>query len=267
VLVVRQCERWRASDLEAIKTYCANPASSTVLILFSQDEKITTAAWREISGLVYHVECYPLFDNQIPAWIEHRAREYGKSIERLAVQRLMERVGQNLSELDNELAKCAEYVGPAMTIPEEAVREVTGIIRADTLREFNVALGKKDAAAAMQCANRLLAEGIKPPQILGALVYHIRQLLKHVMALEAGEDPESFLAHLRNPQARKELQLQIRNFALRDFDVIFRDLLQLDEWSKNGKPHWELYFQLFVLKLCGQPPLPSKTIAAGKRAR
>jgi len=250
VLIVRQVEKWKAPDLEAITGYVQNPSASTVLILSSQEEKLKTAAWLHLSEKVYHVECYPLFDNQVPDWIERRGRDHGKRIQREAAHRLIERVGQTLSDLDNELSKLASYVGAKEQITEADVLAAAGHTRQDTVHELNAALGRRNAPEALRLAERVLDEGMPAPQLLGAIAWNFRHLRTGRDKLDAGESLEKILAGVRNPQAKRETAEQIKAYAAREYPDVFRELLKLDEQIKSGKNHWELALLLAILKIC-----------------
>lgn len=250
VIIVRQAEKWKPADLDALAEYLADPSPSTVLILSSQDERIKTAPWTRLAEKAYHVECYPLFDNQVPEWIERRSRDHGKRIQRDAVHALIERVGQSLADLDNELGKLAVYVGARDIIAEADVREAAGRTRQDTIQELNEALGRRNAPQALKLAERVLEEGAAAPQVLAAVAWHFRNLKRERERLDAGESLEQILAGVRNPRAKRELAEQIRAYSVREYPRIFREMLRLDERIKSGGGHWELALMLSILKIC-----------------
>jgi len=254
VIVVRQAEKWRAGDLAAIADYSRDPSPSTVLVIVSQDERVKTEAWKALAAIAYHVECYPLFDNQVPAWVERQAAQYGKRISRDAVAILIERVGQSLAELDRELEKIAVYVGVEPAIAEKDVLAASGHTRQDSQHALNVAVGRRDAAAAVALAGHLLEEGTPPVQLLNGLVWHFRSLRSARQALDEGTDPEKLYAEIRNPQARQEWAAQIRSFQREEFDRIFQECLKLDDAIKSGRPHWDLWLQTTLLKICEPSP-------------
>ncbi len=251
VLVVRQAEKWNATDLAALGDYCDNPSPASVLIILSQEERLKQVHWKNWAAKTYHVECYPLFDNQVPQWLEHRVREHGKQISREAGHMLIERVGQNLADLENEISKLINYIGAQSRIELQDIEAAAGYLRQNTLQELNHALGSANTATAISLVDFVLAEGFRPPQILAALTWHFRGLLTARAQLDAGEDEDKILSAIRHPQARRAMLSQMRTYPREAFDKIFKEFLLLDERMKTGKTHWVLFLQLAILRICG----------------
>jgi DNA polymerase III subunit delta len=247
-ILVRQVEKWKAPDVKAMADYAADPSGATTLILSSQDERVKGEGWNAVAALAYHVECYPLFDNQVPDWVERRSREHGKRIGHSAVQLLIELAGQSLADLDNELGKLASYVGPRETVTDEDVRAAAGHLREETIFDFNLALGRKQWREAVRLVHALVEEGANAPQTLGAVAWHFRSLYAELAKVADGEPLDRVLAGVRNPQARAERAEQLKRTALADVPAMFRDLLDLDGKVKTGQGHWDLLFLLKVLQ-------------------
>ena len=251
VLVVRQAEKWSSGDLADLAGYVGKPCLSTVLIISSQEERIKPAYWKALAEKVYHVECYPLFDSQVPGWIERRVSEHGKRISRDAVNLLIEQAGQTLGDLEKEISKLVNYTGREGLISETNVREAAGHGRQNTMHELNAALGKRDSAQAVKLTGRILAEGVPFLQVLGSLAWHLRGLYTYRVRLDAGESHDQLLAGMRNQVTKREMGLQLKSYRTNEFPVIFQELLRMDEQVKTGKPHLKLLLQLAVLKICG----------------
>jgi len=252
VLLVRQAEKWHTSDLKALTDYLQNPSPSTILIISSQEERLRQANWKTFAALTYHVECYPLFDNQVPGWIECRVGVHGKRITREAIQLLIERVGQTLADIDNEISKLVNYSGSNPQIDVNDVQAAAGYIRQNTMHELNLALGQADADTAIRLVDHVLAEGIRPLQMLGAIAWHFRNLFALRARLDAGETIEQIVGSIRSPQARWEMQAQVKTYTQEAFARVFQELIRLDEHLKSGKTHWEMFLQLAILRICRQ---------------
>jgi DNA polymerase III delta subunit len=160
---------------------------------------------------------------------------------------LIELAGQDLADLDNELAKLANYVGPRENITEEDVRAAAGHLREDTIFDLNRALGRKQWREAVRLAYGL-GEGANAAQTLAAVAWHFRTLYADRLKVEAGEPLDRVLVAVRNPQARQERAEQLRQMSLTEFPDLFRTLLELDEKVKTGQGHWDLLFLLKILQ-------------------
>lgn len=260
VLIVRQVEKWRAPDLAAVSAYLDAPADSTVLIMSSSEERLKTQAWQNIAAKAYHVECYPLFDNQVPEWIEQRSRQYGKTIHRDAVRTLVERSGQALADLDHELQKLSVYAGTRAQITAEDVAAAAGYSRQDSLPELYAALLRKDLALSLRLAVRLLDEGANAPQLLAGLAWNFRNLYAERRRIGEGEKPENLVAEIRNPAARRERLEALRAYALQEYPRLFQELLRLDDRVKSGRTHWDLELLLLIWESCAdKTKLPARS--------
>lgn len=252
VLVIRQVEKWRQGDLEAVLEYVGRPCRTTILIMVSQEERLKTQGWKKIADQSYHVECYPLFDNQIPGWVERRVADHGKRIDREGLAMLIEKAGSQLGDLDNEITKLVNFTGSDAMITVDVVKAVAGDLKQDTTYELNAACGRKQLAKALRLSERVLEEGIAPLQLLGSLTWHFRNLFHLKQKLESGESPDKVLAGYRNPQAKKEMEIQLNAYRLEEYNRLFKSLLDLDIKAKSGYQHWLMALQLDMMQWCGK---------------
>lgn len=250
VLLVRQVERWRAADLSHLSRYLSRPSPSTLLLLSSGEERLRSTEWTRFAALTRHVECYPLFENQLPDWVERRAHDLGKRIQREAVFTLLERTGTALTELDHELTKLTLFVGTHEVITEADVLAVVGHTRQESLNELAAALGRRDAREAVRCAERVFDEGAPAPQVLWSLARMFRRLQGDLARLDAGERPDQVFAEVRHPSERRERSEQAKAYATEDLPEVFCILQRIDEQVKRGKPHWELDLVAAILRIC-----------------
>jgi DNA polymerase-3 subunit delta len=176
--------------------------------------------------------------------------EHGKRISRDAILLLIERVGQTLSDIDNEISKLVSYIGAKPMIEANDIQEASGFTRQNNLHELNLALGRADAAAAIGLVDQVLDEGVRPIQLLAAMIWHFRNLLDLSRRLEAGENLADLATAVKNPQARREMQSQAKTYSPPALEKIFKELLDLDERLKTGKTHWELFLQLAIFRIC-----------------
>ncbi len=262
VLVVRQADKWKNADLESMTHYAQSPAESSVVILASPEERLKTQPWNKLADKAYHVECYPLFDNQVPSWVERRIADHGKRISREALPLLIEKVGQHLGDLDNEIIKLVNYVGQEMIITEDHVKAAAGDLRHETTYALNTACGLKDLSRAFNLAERVLEEGLAPLQVLGSLTWHFRNLYQLKSKLSRGNEAAKVLAGYRNPQAKKEMEQQLQAYKLEEFNQVFTGLLDLDVRAKSGDQHWLMALQLTIMKWCGQKRSPAQSSRA-----
>ncbi len=109
--------------------------------------------------------------------INERLRSAGKKIEPQARELILQRAGEDLRSLRQELDKLLLYIGDQSTIE---VRDVDAIFvdqGAGWIFDLTRSVGARDAVAALSQLRRLLAQGDHPLRILATLASEVRRLI------------------------------------------------------------------------------------------
>lgn len=144
VIVIRDADKLKKDARGTLDRYLARPSSDTVLVLVlpagaKADKPLLS------TGTV--VEFQPLTGDRLPRWIAHQAGLAGRSITPEATALLVEAVGNDLPQLAVELDKLASFSGDA--IDEQAVSDVVGIRRGESLGTLLDAIAARDAGGAL----------------------------------------------------------------------------------------------------------------------
>jgi len=164
---------------EILSLYINKPSETTCFVMVMNkkpDFRMKPFAELKRRNVVY--EFLPLYDNQVPAWIESRCELAGVKIEPEAVHILHSVVGNSLRALQNELEKLITYVGKQRSITSDDVSHVVGFIKGNTVFDLQNALGEGDATNAMMILKRMLESGESPPGIIVMLTRYFFQLVK-----------------------------------------------------------------------------------------
>ena len=182
VLVVRDAAALKKDARGQLDRYLARPAADAVVVL------VALAGTKADRALLDHdavtcVEFAPLGGDKLPAWIAGHARtELGATITPEAAGLLLAAVGADLPALATELDKLASYAGDR-AIDEDAVAEIVGVRRGETLGDFLDAVAARDAARALELLPHVLqqpkANAVTTVMALGA------QTLMHAWAQAA----------------------------------------------------------------------------------
>ena len=113
----------------------------------------------------------------IVAFLEQHLKEAGKKIEARGKELILQRAGDQLWALHQELEKLFLYVGAAPMIQARDVEEVFLDQGEGWIFDFTGALAQKDALGALAHLARLLAQGDHPLKILAVLAGEVRRLL------------------------------------------------------------------------------------------
>jgi DNA polymerase-3 subunit delta len=144
VLIVREAQVME--DLDELLPYAGNPVPSTLLVICYKygkiDKRKSLYKAFEKNGVVF--ESAHLYDNQIPDWIGAYVKKHHYSITPKAAILLNEFVGNELSNIVNELGKLFINLPPQTVINEGHIERNIGISKDFNVFELQKALGNKD---------------------------------------------------------------------------------------------------------------------------
>jgi DNA polymerase-3 subunit delta len=120
---------------------------------------------------------WPLFPEPARTWLMARAKHYQKSLSSDAATWLLHEAGEGLRQLDQELQKCALFVGGRPEIELEDVQASFGYGKASSPYEWLDAVRRKNAPQAMAILRDLLEEGEEPIRLLAMLSRAMRDWL------------------------------------------------------------------------------------------
>ncbi|HEY8346599.1 MAG TPA: DNA polymerase III subunit delta [Symbiobacteriaceae bacterium] len=167
-----------AAAEEPLLAYLKHPVPFTCLVFLAGDSvDHRRKAVRAVAEAGAVVECRPLQEREAIPWVEHRALIYGKRMDQEAARMLVERMGNDLQRLDNELQKLALYVGDVPAITARDVEAVVGGITETQIYQLTDAVVLKQRPQALLLLEQILRQVDHPLQVVAALANRFRQLL------------------------------------------------------------------------------------------
>jgi DNA polymerase-3 subunit delta len=103
------------------------------------------------------VESKPLYDNQVPNWIQDQVKQHGLKITIPAALLLSNQLGSNLHKLDNALSKLVILCGKGAEITPLEIEKNIGISKDFNVFEFVNAIGSRNKEKAYQIASYFAA--------------------------------------------------------------------------------------------------------------
>lgn len=180
------------------------------------------------AGRVERVACQPLKGKPLEEWIETRVREKGKTMEQPARIRLIQRLGENLQALDQAVESLTLLAGTAPIMTERDVRQLIPPSVRESAFDILDSASAGRPAEAIRALQRAVRQGdLTMDQFFGALGWYYRNAWK------------------------------TRRRAKGEIVEALDDLLKSDVQLKQGHPDPELLAGRLLLKLSGQPRLPS----------
>jgi len=165
-------------DLARLESYANEPSGHAVVLLLvpgkPDERKKIVKRLKQQAALI---PCQPLDKRDLSRWLERRARARGLTLSAELLDALMERTGQQMSRLEQEVEKLALYAGNGTLTREELERLVPRTLEEDVFTMVNELLEGR-AEKALRTYYDLLEKKEEPLKMLGLLAYQFRLLLQ-----------------------------------------------------------------------------------------
>ncbi len=184
------------------------------------------------------ISCKAPAASKMAPWCVHWAQaRHGKQLSAPAAALLVELIGPEMGQLDQELTKLAVYVGERTRIDVSDVDKLVGRSRSENIWKMFDAIGRADAGAALTILDRLLDEGEEPLAILGAFSSKLRQFARAARLYQLGRPLAAALQEAGVPQFREAIQgaeQQMKHLGRRRLARLYDWLMEADLSLKGG---------------------------------
>jgi len=154
-VVIRDAGALKKDTRKTVEQYLGAPSADILLILVEATAGKTD---KELARLATVLEFDVMTADRIPRWIAHYVTTNLKgAISIGAIDLLQAAVGNDLHQLVTELEKLASFAN-GREITEEAVSEVVGVRRGETMADLLDAIGRRDVKRALTLVDHVLAQ-------------------------------------------------------------------------------------------------------------
>ncbi len=258
VVVVRDVERMDEKGLELLTHFVENPSPTTCLVLVAAKADMRKKPFTTIRKNGVAIEFKALYDNQLPAWIEKRVLQLGKTIAPEAGKLLAAYVGSSLRALDNEIDKLMLFILDRPSISADDVAAVVGFTREFSVFELQKAVGAKNLPRAVEIMERMIDAGAGLPFVFTMLTSYYATLWKLADLRRRGVAERELAGEARiNPYFFREYLEALRQHGVRDIEQAFSHLAEADEQSKTGSRDPRQIMHLLLIRLIGYETTPA----------
>ncbi len=240
-----------APEEKAFLAYLQNPAPTACLVLetghpVDQRKKIFKAVQKTGQA----IEFARLRSADLNRWLLKQAARAGKKMAPAAADLIINRVGQSMTLLNNELQKLIAYTGESGMITREDVLQTTPRLVEENIFAVVDALGERRAKRALAGIRDLLAAGEPPPVILAMVARQFRLLLQVKELAAAGAQAAEISKQLGIPPfVAKKIIAQSANFSFGQIEQTLEQLLEFDVAIKSGRQEFYPAVEKLVLSL------------------
>jgi DNA polymerase-3 subunit delta len=223
----------------ALEKYFAEPTGPGVLLL---DVKSWTASTRLAKLLTdtATIVCKAPTADRLARWCVQRAEtQHQKALTKAAADLLVDLVGAEMGQLDQELSKLAVYVGDGARIDVKDVDALVGRSREAKTFDIFAAIGNGETGRALAILDELLEQEMEPLAILGAFSWQLRLLAKVARTWQGrGGSVSAALAHVEDKEENawraRNCEQQLRHLGAQRAAKLFDWLLEADLGLKGS---------------------------------
>ena len=240
-------------DEDRFLEYIKKMSDTTCLILYCRNgidkrKKI----YKYINKAGKAIEFNHLTGRELYTWINQTVENRGKKISFKAIGYLIERVGNSLEDISNELEKLISYVGKNEEIDIQAIDQVVIPTLEQSIFQLVDAIGEKKTDKALMVLGNLINEGGQAaPPILSMIARQFRLILQCKEYRDKGYNPDTIASMLKQPSfvVRKCLS-QARNFTMEQLRKGTELCLEVDYHIKTGRVQDTMGLELIIIKMC-----------------
>jgi DNA polymerase-3 subunit delta len=253
IVLVHRADNFITRFREGLEKYVEKPAACGVLVLIARSLPANTRLYKAVDALGGVRKCEkPRGRAAVAAWVQQRVAAAGKRIDPVAVEMLLEAVGEDTGLLDAEIDKLVLYVGERPAVAGADVQTLTADSRTAAVFEISDALGAGRAARALGAVRSLFAADRGAPyMIVGYLAKHLRRLSQARAALERGADDRSVAKAAGYNWVNPGFLAQVRRFDRIKLRRARRHLAEADMTLKSRPDSPEQVIEQFVIGAAG----------------
>jgi len=194
---------------------------------------------------------------EMPGWIHQQARELGGQFHPQAAVALASHVGNNTRLARLEIEKLLTYVDFQRPVTAEDVETLTAPGGPVNIFEMVDALATGKSARALRMLHQLLEEQ-DPVTLFTMVVRQFRLLIQTREIIEQGGNEQEVARLLGQPgYIARKLFPQAQRFRMSELELIYRQLLKIDESTKTSQMPLDLALDTFVASLATGDPASS----------
>ncbi len=224
--------------------------SKDIIIIYEKEKidernKIFKALDKEAKSQKFN----PLQGSQLLSWIKKEFEKNNSKAEASAISLLLEYVGNNLWQMENEIKKLSDYKRGGTVKREDVELHVRPKIEVDIFKTID-ALAARDKKQALSFLHKHLEYGGNPFYLLSMISYQFRNLLA-IKELVEKKYPYATIAKKSglHPFVVKKSYYLCSQFSFEQLKKIYLKIFQADSDIKTGKIEAEAALDLLLSEI------------------
>jgi len=253
LVIVGHIDQAKKSAREKLIPYITSPPKTVYQIYTASKINGREKFYAAVKKNGMTVECKPLYDNQVPRWIESQFQKIGKKIDSRAIQQLHLSVGSQLYDLANEIEKLDIYTQDKKVVTSDHVAFVVGKWRVNSVFDLQKMLGNRQAGEAMVLMRKIIERGEPPVKIVSVLMYFYLGLIKVHTLLKHQTSRSDIAKKARiNPYFIGETMTRAKRFRREELEHNLSLLYQVDLALKTSSVPVDALMERLAYQLCAK---------------
>jgi DNA polymerase-3 subunit delta len=251
LVILKDLQKLKDKEKEELLNYVKNPENDVCLVLIAPSvntkEKFYAALAKNSATTIF----YKPFEWNLPKWVRDYLSSKGYSIDREALNFILEVTQTQLGNLANELDKLLTFVGNKKTITIQDLAWISGHSKKNDIFQFTKAIGNKDVTKGFQSFENLLLWNEKPTRILAMITRHFTLLLKlkDLQEMKAGKSEISSRLKMSEFYLKDYIR-QSSHYSREDLVSNLAHVYRLEKRIKSGMEKGPFGFESLILQVC-----------------
>ncbi len=251
LVMIHRAQDLKDKEWKMLLPLLTRPVPSTFLVFVGDKPDGRKAIIKEAMKSMTHFHFAKPYDREFPQWVKYICKKHSLKIDEDAIHLLMQIVGPNLLELQNEILKLGHYVGPGKPITAGDVMHVASRIKLQNVFDLTDAIGKSDQARALMCLADLLENGQNEVSILAMVHRHVRLLRQTKMGESQGRTGRDLASFAGVPYFfLKEYTSQANLWTERKIEKTYKVLGDTDKALKSSPISSHIWLENFIMQTC-----------------
>ena len=251
LVILKNAHELKDSELALILPLLQNPVPSTVFVILAEKIDKRKKTFKYLLDHAFCVEFKKPYENQVPQWISYLCQNLQLKISHDSIHRLHRLVGNNLTELENQIIKIQDYIGERTTIELADVNAVVSFSREENVFDLTKAIGQKDRVKALEQLVTLLDQGQNEISIVSLLARHMRLLMTIRSGMDQGIGGAKLASLAQVPSYFIESYCdQARHWSVKKIEDSLVILHETDKALKSSPLSSHLWLENLVIKSC-----------------
>jgi len=199
------------------------------------------------------VDKHVLYADQAPVeWLLAQGRERKLPLSPYAAELLIQRVGNDMGRLAQELDRLELLMLPGPAVSEQALLDTVRMEQQGSVFTLAERAAARDLAGALGVLERFLSDSPHEyPLAIGVLARHFRQLRQALLARQEGASEAELAQRLKvHPFLAKRIATQAQRFSQLELERIQCALGELDLAARRRGPVLRVLLQDFLQRVC-----------------